>query len=252
MFNPLRNIVGGVAFASLACIASASAATIQVGNPNDLTGVSLGNFDPIVTFDDLALLPGTPPGTQVYPNFVRNGATFSGGIISNTSVSGLYAQPFGDATQFMTVTPNPPGSNFATITLNGDYARFGLFWGSMDAYNYIQFKNNGVVVDTVTGTQVAQPPSGANGNQVSTDTNRYILMTNIAGGVFDEVILGSCYLSGAGCVNAFEFDNVSWGPENAAPPQVPLPAALPLFATGLGVMGLLGWRRKRSTATAAI
>ena len=29
---------------------------------------------------------------------------------------------------------------------------------------------------------------------------------------------------------------------------VPLPAALPLFATGLGVMGLLGWRRKRKTA----
>ena len=25
----------------------------------------------------------------------------------------------------------------------------------------------------------------------------------------------------------------------------PLPAALPLFATGLGAMGLLGWRRKR-------
>jgi hypothetical protein len=31
----------------------------------------------------------------------------------------------------------------------------------------------------------------------------------------------------------------------------PLPAALPLFATGLGVMGLLGWRRKRK-GTAAI
>ena len=26
---------------------------------------------------------------------------------------------------------------------------------------------------------------------------------------------------------------------------VPLPAALPLFATGLGVLGVLGWRRKR-------
>jgi hypothetical protein len=31
----------------------------------------------------------------------------------------------------------------------------------------------------------------------------------------------------------------------------PLPAALPLFATGLGALGLLGWRRKRKAALAA-
>ncbi len=30
--------------------------------------------------------------------------------------------------------------------------------------------------------------------------------------------------------------------------QTPLPATLPLFATGLGALGLLGWRRKRRTA----
>jgi len=35
------------------------------------------------------------------------------------------------------------------------------------------------------------------------------------------------------------------------PYVTPLPAALPLFATGLGVMGLFGWRRKRKAATAA-
>ena len=29
----------------------------------------------------------------------------------------------------------------------------------------------------------------------------------------------------------------------------PLPAALPLFATGIGAMGLLGWRRKRGLPT---
>jgi hypothetical protein len=31
----------------------------------------------------------------------------------------------------------------------------------------------------------------------------------------------------------------------------PLPAALPLFATGLGALGLLGWRRKRKASAAA-
>lgn len=37
----------------------------------------------------------------------------------------------------------------------------------------------------------------------------------------------------------------------AGPPTTsatPLPAALPLFASGLGALGLLGWRRKRKTA----
>ena len=33
--------------------------------------------------------------------------------------------------------------------------------------------------------------------------------------------------------------------------ETPLPAALPLFATGLGALGLLGWRRKRKAALAA-
>ena len=37
------------------------------------------------------------------------------------------------------------------------------------------------------------------------------------------------------------------GSENS---QTPLPAALPLFATGLGALGLLGWRRKKKAATA--
>ena len=35
------------------------------------------------------------------------------------------------------------------------------------------------------------------------------------------------------------------------PANVPLPGALPLFATGLGALGLLGWRRKRKAQAAA-
>ena len=34
-------------------------------------------------------------------------------------------------------------------------------------------------------------------------------------------------------------------------PVVPLPAALPLFGTGLGIMGFIGWRRKRRMAAEA-
>jgi hypothetical protein len=33
-------------------------------------------------------------------------------------------------------------------------------------------------------------------------------------------------------------------------PATPLPAALPLFATGLGALGLLGWRKKRKAQSA--
>ena len=35
------------------------------------------------------------------------------------------------------------------------------------------------------------------------------------------------------------------------PAPTPLPAALPLFATGIGGLGLLGWRRKRKARAVA-
>jgi hypothetical protein len=45
-----------------------------------------------------------------------------------------------------------------------------------------------------------------------------------------------------------DFNNITTsGPVSATP----LPAALPLFATGLGALGLLGWRRKRKTSAIA-
>jgi hypothetical protein len=37
----------------------------------------------------------------------------------------------------------------------------------------------------------------------------------------------------------------------SSPAVVPLPAALPLFATGLGAMGLFGWRRKKKAQAVA-
>jgi hypothetical protein len=50
-----------------------------------------------------------------------------------------------------------------------------------------------------------------------------------------------------GVVTTFAADHLEFPPDitNAT---TPLPAALPLFATGLGALGLLGWRRKRKGA----
>ena len=43
----------------------------------------------------------------------------------------------------------------------------------------------------------------------------------------------------------------SQGITNGAAAATPLPAALPLFASGLGALGLLGWRRKRKVLAVA-
>ena len=52
-------------------------------------------------------------------------------------------------------------------------------------------------------------------------------------------------------VNTYYGDLGAWIVSDAPLAQTPLPAALPLFATGLGALGLLGWRRKKKAAAIA-
>src|SRR5262249_24142415 len=49
----------------------------------------------------------------------------------------------------------------------------------------------------------------------------------------------------------FNYDDLTFVFTNVIAAETPVPAALPLFVTGLGALGLLGWRRKRKTQTAA-
>ena len=54
--------------------------------------------------------------------------------------------------------------------------------------------------------------------------------------------------NGPGCFNCGTnpgFEGVALDPP---PPSVPIPATLPLFASGLAGLGLLGWRRKKAAA----
>ena len=50
--------------------------------------------------------------------------------------------------------------------------------------------------------------------------------------------------------NEFNFLAIDNSSLTVAGAATPLPAALPLFASGLGAMGFLGWRRKRKAIAA--
>jgi hypothetical protein len=61
-----------------------------------------------------------------------------------------------------------------------------------------------------------------------------------------KVVFQPTFFWPAGDAMGLQFDFV-----NVEASAVPLPAALPLFAAGLGAMGLFGWRRKRKAAAHA-
>jgi hypothetical protein len=104
---------------------------------------------------------------------------------------------------------------------------------------------------------------------INGDTNTFWqTSSNWVGGVVGQTgqqngcsTTGSCqelysFLNNAGSLaswNAITYDNPSLNigaVVELAGVVTPLPAALPLFATGLGALGVLGWRRKRKDAAA--
>ena len=71
--------------------------------------------------------------------------------------------------------PNPAGGNTGSFTaeLGGLYNYFGLFWGSVDAYNTLSFYKGADLVASFTGIDITSP-NAANGNQSAPYTNLYV------------------------------------------------------------------------------
>jgi hypothetical protein len=157
----------------------------------------------VVTFDEPDVTVQPYLTTAPYGTLTEGGATFSeSGIVMNNEgqgSAGLYAQPYGDGTNYMAVL----GGGSETIAYSGPRTSFGLYWGSVDAYNSLQFYDGSTLEATVTGTD-AFPPLLANGGQTSFASNGYVMITGLP--AFTSVVVGSSS-------NSFEFDNVVAAPE---------------------------------------
>ncbi len=217
LFMRMWKLLGLVAGFALSATVSAQAAYITVGGKMAADGSGLTtnvSGATVVDFNN-GMMPS---------NYSGDGAVVTG------SVGGRYAAPPGDGTPYLSV-PNPYRSGSLAIDAGGDYNYFGLYWGSVDTYNYISFYDDNVLVASFSGSDVKNP---ANGNQgvVGADYVNF-WFDSALGEVFDKVVLTSTNY-------AFETDNHAFA-------NVPAPAALGLM--GLGLMGLGLVRRRQGQAS---
>ena len=133
------------------------------------------------------------------------GATFSAsgnaGIVNGSS--SVTAAPFvgpspghQDTTNYLSIG----GNGTETITFTSQKNAFGLYWGSLDSYNTIQFYDGETFVASYTGADIS--PLFPNGNQGSFASNGYVEFSGLHS--FNTVVLRSTS-------NAFEIDNISAG-----------------------------------------
>jgi hypothetical protein len=222
-----RLLVSLGAAAALVCALNGAANAITVTSSTGL----FGGTNPLTdaTFDGITPV-NTPPFSSTTPAaaFTDNGIHFSGdGIIANNlgqPTSNFSASPAGDTTNYLSLLTN----GTETLTFGGTRTSFGLYWGSIDAYNSISFYSGNSLVKTYFGnTLAAHPPLGSNGDQGSALTNAYVTFTDLS---FDRVVLFSSQ-------NSFELDNVSVG-------GVPEPSTWAMMILGFFGIGFMAYRRK--------
>jgi len=236
----MKKILGSIAFmATLAVTAPASAS---------VTALAPGVFDPFPaiteTFDSR-----TPNANAVF-NPGGDGGDYQGigivrpGLYNDSTSAAPYVGPptfaGADETNFLSIGPTDISHDPQTIVYPTTRNFFGLYWGSVDAYNTIDFYLNGSLVASYTGASAAVLTAlSATGCQGSTDCNRYVVFDGFS---YDKVVLGS---SGLGASTpAFEVDNI------ASTSAVPEPATWAMMLIGFAGIGFVAYRRTKKSAAA--
>ena len=141
---------------------------------------------------------------------------------------------------------NPPNASY-TETITGSFT----FNTSTDALSAVNVTLSGspsyFSPNPIIFVDPFAPFNAGNTNFGFANASTLLLALEFQGlGGSSSPLAGGAFYNGQGNNNAFA-GPVSGGVETAT---TPLPAALPLFVTGLGAMGLFGWRRKRKNAAA--
>ncbi|WP_341525513.1 PEP-CTERM sorting domain-containing protein [Nostoc sp. UHCC 0302] len=196
-------------------LALAGTAIVLMGaNPAGAVSLTKGGSTPVAGEGQYTNIQGATTinfndGVAPSSGFVTYSAT--NGIVKG-SVDGQYATPFGDTSNYLTISPKGDkvnGQDFAgntgdvTIKFAQALDYYGFYWGSIDTYNFVDVYSGGNLVKTFTGADV--PGAPANGTQSGSTNNVYVnlLADTSKGETFDKIVLRSTG-------RAFETDNHSY------------------------------------------
>jgi hypothetical protein len=218
------------------CCTVDSKNTVQVSDttlPNGSTALAAGVFDVLVTLD-------------TNWSFQKNDYTIPSHPAGASSLDGGHAASFLFSTSLtltsLTVNTSP---FFAEQSNPGPTGTSMSPWTSFPAnvYGVSQNTSNSTVYSTLDFRV----------NTGTSDTLAQFIATLLAGtgSNYPNILFAADVQDGSTGptgVIGFTFDSITIGGNQGG--ETPLPAALPLFASGLGALGLLGWRRKRKNSTA--
>lgn len=179
-----------------------------------------------------AVTPGTDPYSGPTPTFdFESAAPVSGGLVTTGSVNNIRAQPFGSTGNYWTVGPADGAVGIMDLSSFGDISNVNFLWGSVDAFNFIDFLDgDDNVIATFSGSDIFNP---ANGDQNNPNLNPVVRFT-----VTGEHVTSLTSLRLRSNQNAFETDNFAIN-------AVPEPATWAMMLLGFGAIGF-GMRRRRS------
>lgn len=223
-----RLLFAALAAALYAVPASASSYVASTPGPDSAAPVGLLTID-FNSASQLSDIPGLSGNGQIVQGFK----------------SGVYAQPYGDTTKYLSV-PQSGASGTAILDLSsynfgGVLDGFSFYWGSIDTYNSLVINtSNGSTPFAFDGQN---PPPPANGAQFDAANNRRVFFSLAPGETLNSLEFHS---NGY----AMELDDIVFTGKRDVPKitaSVPEPATWAMMLLGFGFVGGAMRSAKRKT-----